>query len=67
MSRGLEQVSKVKVYSFTISKESFSLVTPLGLITAQNGEQVTVTVSETWEQAADAVRLLRQQEPEPSE
>jgi hypothetical protein len=56
-------VNRVKVYSFTAHPErGFAVVTPVGLIVAEPGMQVTVTVSESWEQAADAVRALRKQE-----
>jgi hypothetical protein len=58
-------VNRVKVYSFTSHPErGFAVVTPVGLIVAEPGQQVTVTVSESWEQAADAVRALRKQEPD---
>jgi hypothetical protein len=58
-------VSRVKVYSFTSHPErGFAAVTPVGLIVAEPGMQVTVTVSESWEQAADAVRALRKQDDE---
>lgn len=59
-------MSRVKLYSFTVGRDSFSIVTPLGLITAQRGEQITIAVSETWEAGADAIRIAREKpEPEP--
>jgi hypothetical protein len=59
------QVSRVKVGSFTVPRDSgWSCVTPIGIITAERGVQVTIVISETWEQAAQAVTLLREQEPE---
>ncbi len=56
---------RVKVYSFTVGRDAgFCVVTPIGLVQAERGQQVTITVSETWEQAADAVRMLRDAKPE---
>lgn len=58
----------VKVVSFTVGRDSgWSVVTPVGLVTVERGMQVTIAVSETWEQGADAIRVVREQpEPEPS-
>lgn len=61
-------MSKVKVYSFTVGRDAgFCIVTPLGLVQAEQGQQVTIAVSETWEQGAQAIQQLRGQDKEPSE
>jgi hypothetical protein len=56
-------MSKVKVYSFTVGRDAgFCIVTPLGLIQAERGQQVTIAVSETWEQGALAIQQLKAQD-----
>lgn len=55
----------VKVYSFTIGRDGgWSCVTPAGLITVERGQQVTIAVSETWEQGAAAIAAYQKQERE---
>jgi hypothetical protein len=58
----------VKVYSFTTHPDKgWSAVTPLGIVIAEPGMQVTIAVSESWEQGADAIRIMREQpEAEPT-
>lgn len=52
----------VKVYSFTVGRDcGWTVVTPLGIVQAERGTQVTIAVSETWEEGADAIRALREQ------
>lgn len=52
----------VKVLSFTVGRDGgWSAVTPVGLVTAERGTQVTIAISETWEEGADAIRALRSQ------
>lgn len=54
----------VKVLSFTVPPgRPFTIVTPSGLFTIEPGQQVTLVGSESWEQAADAVRVLRESKP----
>lgn len=54
-------MSRVKVLSFTVGPErAWSVVTPQGLFIAEPGQQVTLVTSESWEQAADAVRVMRE-------
>lgn len=56
-------MSKVKLYSFTVGREAgWVAASPLGLIIAEPGVQVTVVVSETWEQGVAAVAAYQQQE-----
>lgn len=58
-------MSRVKVYSFTAPPDrQWTAVTPIGLVVVEAGQQVTVVASETWEQAADAVRTLREKKAE---
>lgn len=57
-------MSRVKVLSFTVHPDRpWSVVTPAGLFTAEPGQQVTIVCGESWEQAADAVRVLRESKP----
>lgn len=61
-------MSNVKVYSFTAHPDTgWVVVTPIGLVKAEPGMQVTIAVSETWEAAADAMRALREKPPEENE
>jgi hypothetical protein len=54
-------VSRVKVSSFTAHPDrGWSVVTPNGVVIAERGMQVTIVVSESWEAAADAMRVLRE-------
>ena len=54
-------MSRVKVVSFTAGRDAgWVAVTPVGLVQAERGQQVTIVISETWEQAADAVRVMRE-------
>lgn len=58
-------MSKVKIYSFTTSPDKgWSAVTPAGIVIAEPGVQVTIAIAESWEQGADAIRTLREPEPE---
>ena len=58
-------MSRVKVYSFTAPRDrQWTAVTPIGLVTVEPGQQVTIVASETWEQAADAMRVMREGKPE---
>jgi hypothetical protein len=58
-------VSRVKVYSFTAPpNRQWTAVTPIGLVVVEPGQQVTIVASETWEQAADVVRSMRETKPE---
>jgi hypothetical protein len=55
----------VKVVSFTVGRDGgWSCVTPSGLVTAERGVQVTILVSETWDEAARAVVHLQTKEPD---
>jgi hypothetical protein len=56
----------VKVYSFTVGRDGgWTAVTPLGLVQGERGQQVTIAISESWEEGADAIRRLREnKEPE---
>lgn len=57
----------VKVYSFTAHPDrGWSAVTPLGIVPAEPGMQVTIVVAESWEQGADVIRELRKK-PEPAD
>lgn len=65
MSQSGASVNRVKVYSFTAPPDrQWTAVTPIGLVVVEPGQQVTVVASETWEQAADAMRMLRAKEPD---
>lgn len=60
-------MNRVKVYSFTAPPDrAWTAVTPIGLVVVEAGQQVTVVASESWEQAADAVRMLRNVNPDDS-
>lgn len=51
----------MKLYSFTVGRDGgWTVVTPLGLVQAERGMQVTIAVSETWEAGADAIRSVRE-------
>ena len=51
----------VKVYSFTVGRDGgWSCVTPLGLVPVERGQQVTIAISETWEEGADAIKAVRE-------
>lgn len=50
----------MKVISFTVGRDSgWTVVTPIGLVTAERGMQVTIAISETWEAGADAISAVR--------
>jgi hypothetical protein len=54
----------VKVISFTAHPDKgWNTVTPFGLITIEPGRQVTICFSDTWEEGADAIRVLREHPP----
>ena len=56
-------MSKVKQYTFTVGREAgWSCVTPLGLVVAEPGTVVMITVGESWESCADTVAAYRAQE-----
>lgn len=58
-------MSRVRVYSFTVGRDGgWSCVTPAGLITVERGQQVTIAVSETWEQGAAAIAEYQRRERE---
>jgi hypothetical protein len=53
----------VKVISFTVGRDSgWSAVTPAGLVQADRQQQVTIVISESWEQAAREIEKLRKQD-----
>lgn len=52
-------MSKVRVISFTVGRDGgWSVVTPIGLIQAERGQQVTIALSDTWEDGAKAIRVV---------
>lgn len=58
-------MTRVKVISFTAHPDTgWAAVTPAGLVTAERAMQVTIIVSETWDDAARAVRELAKPEDE---
>jgi hypothetical protein len=53
MSRG----RPLKSVSFTVTREGgWSAVTPLGMLTAEQGAHVTIVVTESWEQSLEVLR-----------
>ena len=60
-------MSKVRIRSFTVPRGSTFVCVPQdgsGPFIAQEGTQVTLVASETWEQAAEAIRELGREERE---